>query len=643
MMNPPANLDPAATTDATREARPLRKLRAVVGVAFWAGLLAGLVELALIVARIQIGQNGLYRKSFHVLWMAPVADMLIVGIAGLLLGLLVWPIPKVGHRLGGFLLATLAILVPLLAINGLRAGACLILAAGLAAWIAPMARTHPAGLRCLVRGSTPILLLTLLGLAVFATRKDWMARHGPAPGGPAPAGAPNVLLVVMDTVRADATSLQGSTLDTTPNLEALARRGARFDRAIATAPWTLPSHASLFTGRWTWELGVGPDQPLGDRYPTLAEYLGQRGYDTAGFAANTTFCTAEYGLSRGFGHYEDYVLTPVEILRSSALGWLIARRAESILDRVNAALGRQGGHPLEGDSYRKSAAEIHQAALDWIATERDRDRPFFVFLNDFDAHDPYLLPDGARSRFSQTPPSIARRRLLREWVSETPRKRTPEATAIAREAYNDCLAYLDEQIGRLHDGLDRLGLLENTIIIITADHGEHFGEHARDGFPLVGHRLSVFQQEIHVPLLMIAPDRIPAGTVVPGAVSLRDLPATVVDLAGLRDGSPFPGHSLARFFGSDDDTVATPALAEFNPEIGLPVGLRYRNDAPGLMRAIVEGATAYHRHEGGHEELYDLETDPGEQHDIADHAEEPGALDHFRAWLDRLVPDRAQN
>ena len=113
-------------------------------------------------------------------------------------------------------------------------------------------------------------------------------------------------MIVWDTVRADHLSLHGYGRPTTPNLERLAARGVRFNLAFSTSSWTLPSHASLFTGRWPHELRVDWTVPLGNDFPTLAEYLGAQGYDTAGFAANVDYCSRETGLARGFVHYEDY-------------------------------------------------------------------------------------------------------------------------------------------------------------------------------------------------------------------------------------------------------------------------------------------------------------------------------------------------
>ena len=126
----------------------------------------------------------------------------------------------------------------------------------------------------------------------------------------ADSGTPNVLLIVMDTVSAQHMSLYGYPRDTTPNLARLARKGVRFQHARSTAPWTLPSHASMFTGRWPHDLSVGYGQPLDASAPTLAESLRDRGYATGGFVANTLYCSAETGLNRGFIHYEDHELTP---------------------------------------------------------------------------------------------------------------------------------------------------------------------------------------------------------------------------------------------------------------------------------------------------------------------------------------------
>jgi arylsulfatase A-like enzyme len=598
----------------------------LMGASLWAGLVVGLLDVGMFVARVHLAQHGLYRRSPHVLWMIPVANLAIFGTVGLLLLALIRPIPRFGHSLSWWVLGIFGLTASFVTIPGLRLTACLLLAVGIASWVAPSIQARRNGGRRLVLATLPPLVLAVIALGGIAYGQTRTSRGGPTTGA-GPKGAPNVVMIVMDTVRADATSLGGSARDTTPRLTALANRGARFDRAIATCPWTLPSHASMVTGMMPSDLDLGPDRGLDSRYPTLAEYLGQNGYETAGFVANMSFCTKEYGLSRGFGHYQDYVISPFEAIRSTSLGWLISRRLVPVLDRLYTTAGREASHPLESTSHRKDAAQINREALGWIGTQRDR--PFFAFLNYMDAHAPYLVPKGAPQPFMGRPVSIDERRTLRDWIDETPRPRSPDAIRLARDAYDDCIAALDTQIGHLVDELGRLGQLENTVILITSDHGEHFGEHVRDGLPLLGHRLSVYQAEVHVPLLIVAPGRLPGGTVVSRAVSLRDLPATMVDLVGLRDGSPFPGQSLFPPQGIDPGRAA---LAEFSPEQETCHG-----PTDNRMRALVVEGESYHRHGNGGEELYDLANDPGESNDLADFPVRRDLLGELRASLDAIL------
>src|SRR5262249_7520774 len=126
-------------------------------------------------------------------------------------------------------------------------------------------------------------------------------------GQPIPPGAPNILLVVMDTVAADHLALYGYERQTSHAIDELARRGSRFDAALPTSSWTLPSHASMFTGRWPHELSVGWRTPLDASWPTVAEFLRARGYATAGFVANMSYCAADSGLGRGYTVYRDYL------------------------------------------------------------------------------------------------------------------------------------------------------------------------------------------------------------------------------------------------------------------------------------------------------------------------------------------------
>ena len=176
-----------------------------------------------------------------------------------------------------------------------------------------------------------------------------------------------MLLVVLDAVRADALGIYGAGRDTSPNLARLARRGVRFENARSTAPWTLASHASLFTGRWPSRLGTGIHQPLDATYPTLAEYLASRGYATAGFAANYAFCTScFYGLDRGFAHYEDRPVSLDDILGSSGLGRLLVPALDAVRYAVPRLLEAEDQiNPVDSldVTHRRDAGEINRAFL----------------------------------------------------------------------------------------------------------------------------------------------------------------------------------------------------------------------------------------------------------------------------------------
>ena len=263
--------------------------------------------------------------------------------------------------------------------------------------------------------------------------------------------------------------------------------------------------------------------PLDRTYPTLAEALGRRGYRTGGFVGNTDYASAEVGLDRGFGRYEDYTLEPGQILRSSSL-W----RATARIAPIRRVIGNYD------NLGRRTAPEISRAFLRWL--DRDPARPFFGFLNYYDAHRPYFPPGEWPNRF-RTPGVEQNPRYRREDGAEP--KPAPARIQGAIDAYDNAIGYLDSELGKLLAQLEQRGVLERTIVIITSDHGEEFFEHG-----LWDHGNSLYHPSVHVPLLVIAPGLAPAGVTVSQPVSIRSLPATVADLLRWSE-SPFPGASLA--------------------------------------------------------------------------------------------------
>ena len=204
-----------------------------------------------------------------------------------------------------------------------------------------------------------------------------------------PPNAKNVVLIVWDAVRAASLSLHGYPRDTTPNLVRWARKGVCYSMAMAPASWTYPSHTSFFTGHWPFELSSQSNYSLDAPVPTLAEHLTLRGYQTVGFAANTKIITYETRLDRGFIHFEDYPLTPRALLSRTVAGsWIL----ENILCRDDFYESKWIG------VQSRNASAVNRSFFDWLALRRP-DRPFFAYLNYFDAHEPYVPPEGFAGRF----------------------------------------------------------------------------------------------------------------------------------------------------------------------------------------------------------------------------------------------------
>jgi arylsulfatase A-like enzyme len=442
----------------------------------------------------------------------------------------------------------------------------------------------------------------------------------------APPGARNVVLIVWDTVRASYTSLHGYERDTTPNLAAWARKGVRYDRALAPAPWTFPSHTSFFTGHWPFRLNSQWKYALDASQPTLAEYLGSRGYQTAGFVANTDCCNYETGLDRGFAHFEDYALTPRSLLGRTVAGKWILEEFLSFGDYCDRKwIGLQS----------RGARKINGAFFEWLGRRRP-DRPFFAFLNYYDAHAPYIAPAGSQGRFGMRPRTSGDYRVLVDFATIDKNRITKRDVWLARDCYHDCIAFLDDQLGRLLDELQGRGLLGDTDLIITSDHGEEFGEHL-----YFGHAYNTNLDAIAVPLVILSP-RAPAGRVVSSPVSLRDLPATVVDLLGLSAGSPFPGRSLTAYWGlgpGQHPEITSPALTEQAEAAAFQARLRPGREHPGFQMSLVAAGHHYIRHGMGLEQLYDLRIDPSERVNLMASARGGHQVGAFRRMLLEVLTD----
>lgn len=467
----------------------------------------------------RFGRKTITWSSHAVWWMAPVGYAMVMLGATLvvLVARRLWR-SEAADRVFGVLLALLGFLMALVWARGLHPLSILALSAGAAFqtmrwWFAPSRRPG----RVLAYAALGMVAVSgAFALRVsHAHRQDAMAN---APALEPIASPPNVVVIVMDAVRAEETSFSGYEKPTTPFLDSLAASSTIFQYAFATAPWTLPSHASMFTGRWQYELSANWEFPLADSIPTLAEAFLRSGYTTGGFVANTFYTQRETGLSRGFGHYEDFTVGLRQVLLSTTLGSVQLVRtmvhARSLRQRLRAIPKFDWRLPISLYSERKIGSTVTDEFLRWVTAQQGR--PYFAFLNYYDAHQPYLPAPRERVELGPAPTT--------------------------RDRYDAAIRTIDREIRRLVEALVARGDFDRTIFVVTADHGEQFGEHG-----LEDHSNSLYRQVLQVPLLVRYPPAVPLGGRVAHQVSIRDLAATVARLAGIKatlSGSPWSWNDV---------------------------------------------------------------------------------------------------
>ncbi|MDF1800218.1 MAG: sulfatase-like hydrolase/transferase [Planctomycetota bacterium] len=365
--------------------------------------------------------------------------------------------------------------------------------------------------------------------------------------GPGPGGRPNVLLVSIDTLRADALGTYGAEFDTSPVIDALAARGVQCQDATSPTSWTLPSHVSMLTGlsisahgmcdeRLLMPGWVGPDAatapPLRGEF--LGELLGRAGYDTAGFFT-WEYLDPRYGFGIGFETYE----------RVGGTVWTDGPQRQRLA--ALQAAGDEGAirawmeaEPHFFNAQLPTADLAVDRALTWLGQERRPEDPFFLFLHLFDVHDDYVAPEPFSNPFD--PDYDGPIDGTRITTPDSPVRGDMPARDLdhVRARYLGEVAWVDHQVGRLLDGLASLGLEEDTLVVLTSDHGEEFYEHGRKT-----HRTQLLRESVHVPLIFSWPGKLPAGAEVDGPVGLVDLVPTIAALADVPGPAATSGRDLS--------------------------------------------------------------------------------------------------
>lgn len=582
-----------------------------------AGIFAGLVEGTglLLFQRINWARWGpMIHVSGEIVWISPI----VVAIFFVSLALACSAVARLAPRLPAlralvFLLAFFSVYDWLTLTGRLYHRACLLLALGVAVAVMRWCGKREHAILQFWKRATPwTVALWLLAFAAIQGGRLWHERSTVANLPPAAAGAPNVLVIVVDTLRADHLSTYGYARPTSPNFDRLAQQGVVFENAISTTSWSLPAHVSLLTGRYQFEHGVGNVRPepwtgwgnqgLGG-FPTLGEALQQKGYRTGAFSANRTYFTTSLGFGRGFQHFEDYFHSAADMFVRTLYGREFARiylnRSDkskvkralrflgltSILDKDSEGSGNYGG----AQAVRKRADVVNQELLQWIDgkwIDGGNTRPFFAFLNYFDVHYPY-----------GGPPTYPKP----EWLRST-----------GKDEYDAGVKYFDDALGRLMQALDQRGLSQNTIVIVTSDHGESLGDHG-----LTYHAQALYRELIHVPLLIWYPGHVPAGMKVPAPVTNAALPATIVELLGVERQSMFPTFSLSALWQNSGKTDWPDILSELDrndiaDKKDKAAGKVVPTASTGSMKTLVTPQWQIITHQTMGDQLYDWKQDPAE-------------------------------
>ena len=533
------------------------------------GITSGSVHAALTWGR-RVLLDRFTWTSRDLAWMAPLGDVALFLGPAVVCAVAI----AVGWRRGArvvtlFTLGALAATSVALHLTGLHPLATAALGLGAGVRLAQWGGRSPGRAATWGRRAATLSLVGVLVLIVAERRPGSSAA-------PAAAGRPNVLVLIWDTVRAASTSLHGYDRPTTPALQAMASEGTTFATAISPSSWTLPSHGSMFTGVESARLSASWRRPLDAAQPSVAEVLRDEGYRTGAFVGNLFYTHHESGVDRGFTTLHDFRRSPRQLFWSTALG------QTRLLTRL--AWARSPGEwwthlrefelrlPAEARSDRRRASEITSEFLDWQA---ESTTPFFAFLNLYDAHDPYDAPEGYDSLFAR-----------------------PQAP---RDAYDAGIRYMDDELRRVLQVLRERGVLDQTLVVVTSDHGEQWGEHG-----LHNHGNSLYLPVIHVPLVMRLPGVVPAGARHDAPVSLTDLASTLLAVTGTTRAT-LPGRSLLA--GGRGVVIAETEA--------LDPSARARSPAEhGALATIVRDSLQYLRNGDSTYQLFDIGRDPAQAHDL---------------------------
>jgi arylsulfatase A-like enzyme len=435
-------------------------------------------------------------------------------------------------------------------------------------------------------------------LAVFAAAAWTSSATPPAPPPPAyTAAAPdpsrprrNVLLISLDSLRADHVGAYGYKRDTSPSFDRFAKDGVLFRNAISTSSWTLPTHLTMFTGRSQLSHGVVVDTlVLSTAIPTLGQIFKEAGYATAGFVSGP-YVGGHYGYDRGMDTYTDF---------SASWGKGAEARAAILSPTIN------------------------EKAIEWL--DKAHKEPFFLFLHYFDIHYDFVPPAPYDTMFDPDYTGTMDGRFFIE-RDDVHAKMDPRDLEHIRALYDGEIRYTDEHVGRILDKLKALGVYDDTVVLITSDHGDEFFEHGNKG-----HHRTVYDEVLRIPFALRLPGGEHSGKTIDEQVSLLDVFPTLLDAAGFRVPSDVEGESLAGWLRGRRSTREA-IYSDFYDKRGFNLQVARRTAG----EKTIQHFNRITHPKRGSLEYYDLARDPAESDNRADEqpAKMTSAVEAMTTWLE---------
>jgi len=415
---------------------------------------------------------------------------------------------------------------------------------------------------------------------------------------------PNVILLVLDTQRADHLSCYGYSRKTSPNIDKFSTEAAKFKKCYSTANWTVPGHASIFTGKYLITLGCHcpgvsfmEDKELGKKYVsfplideelTFAEILKENGYQTAAVISNTGNVTKFNGLHQGFEHWDTK-----DVITYKTFAYIL-------LNKIQIKIKREIIELFYNTLYR-NATDINKAIYKWL--DKRKEKPFFLFVNYNDPHSPYRPPSPYDTKFPGKMDNFNLMKVKEEVMSQK-RKITKAEKNHLLSQYDGEILYLDNELGKLFARLKNEGLYDNSIIIITSDHGEHFGEH-----DLIEHGNELYDPVTSVPLIIKPSKNFEWNPVVDQTVQVIDILPTILEMLDIEIPEDIQGSPLTK-------RISHPIISEdyMHPVTYNKYNKRFHKD----QMSLVEEDFKYISSTDNNNKLFNLNTDTDEIKNLKD-------------------------